>query len=153
MQHDANNTQRLLCRRARSVQLCCVLGLLLIESLARHVRAQEIESFPKPEAPVHGDAKNGKRLYESYGCYECHGGQGQGSVLTGPRLGPNPMSFSGFVRYVRKPTGQMPPYTRKITTDEQLADMYAFLQSLPQPPDAKKTPLLSTPASAPGKTK
>jgi ubiquinol-cytochrome c reductase cytochrome c subunit len=111
------------------------------------VSAQEIESIPRPEAPVHGDAKNGKRLYDAYGCYECHGGQGQGSPLSGPRIAPDPMHFGSFVRYIRKPSGQMPPYTSKVTTDAQLADMYAFLQSIPRPPDAKKIPLLAIPAS------
>jgi hypothetical protein len=44
----------------------------------------------------------------------------------------------------------MPPYTRKITTDAELADMYAFVQSVPQPPDVEKIPLLKA-LSATGK--
>lgn len=115
-------------------------------NVAPKTHAQEIESIPKLEAPVHGHAKNGKRLYDAYGCYECHGGQGQGSALSGPRLAPEPMHFGSFVRYIRKPSGQMPPYTSKVTTDAELADIYAFLQSIPHPPDAKKVPLLASPA-------
>jgi cytochrome c1 len=46
----------------------------------------------------------------------------------------------------------MPPYTSKITSDAELADIYAFLQSLPHPPDAKNIPLL-TPNSNAGKKK
>ena len=90
-----------------------------------------------------GDAKNGKRIYLSYGCYQCHGREGQGSAATGPRIGPRPIPFAVFVQYVRHPSGQMPPYTSKIVTDAELTDIHAFLQSLPAPPPAKSIPLLN----------
>jgi mono/diheme cytochrome c family protein len=113
---------------------------LMIASL--RLAGQDPDSNPKADAPPRGNPQNGKRLYDRYGCYECHGGQGQGSPLSGPRIAPSPGSFSGFLTYVRRPTGQMPPYTRKIATDAELADMYAFLQSVPRPPDADRIPLL-----------
>ena len=90
-----------------------------------------------------GDAKNGKRIYVSYGCYQCHGREGQGSAATGPRIGPRPIPLAVFMTYVRHPAGQMPPYTSKIVTDAELADIHAFLQSLPAPPPAKSIPLLN----------
>ena len=38
------------------------------------------------------DAARGKILFtEKYGCYQCHGTEGQGSPITGPRLAPNPL--------------------------------------------------------------
>jgi mono/diheme cytochrome c family protein len=119
---------------------------VFVALIGTKARAQEIESIPKPEAPVHGDAKNGKRLYDAHGCYECHGGQGQGSPLSGPRIAPEPMHFGSFVRYIRMPSGQMPPYTSRVTTDAELTDIYSFLQSIPHPPEAKKIPLLAPPA-------
>jgi hypothetical protein len=42
---------------------------------------------------------------------------------------------------VRKPTGEMPPYTAKVVSDQELADIYAFLKSRPHPPAAKELPL------------
>jgi hypothetical protein len=36
----------------------------------------------------------------------------------------------------------MPPYTIKVVPDAELADIYAFLQSLPQPPKADSIPAL-----------
>jgi mono/diheme cytochrome c family protein len=90
-----------------------------------------------------GNAKKGKQIYTSYGCYECHGREAQGSTLSGPRIGPHPIQFSAFVKYIRQPKGQMPPYTEKVTSDAELADIYAFLQSLPSPPDPKTIPLLN----------
>lgn len=95
-----------------------------------------------------GNAKNGRQIYTSYGCYECHGRQGQGSILSGPRIGPNPIHLSAFVKYIRQPRGQMPPYTEKVVSDAELADIYAFLQSLPQPPDPRSLPLLNPDSGA-----
>jgi mono/diheme cytochrome c family protein len=89
-----------------------------------------------------GDAKNGKKLFASDGCYQCHGYEAQGATPTGPRLGPRPIAFAQFSKYVRQPTGQMPPYTSKVVTDAALADIYAFLQSLPAPPAADTISLL-----------
>jgi mono/diheme cytochrome c family protein len=88
-----------------------------------------------------GNAQNGKKLYNSYGCYQCHGYAGQGGA--GPRVGPKPIPFQAFVQYVRTPKNQMPPYTSKVLKDSELADIYAFLQSLPEPPKAKDIPLLN----------
>ena len=58
-----------------------------------------------------GDAQNGKKLFAADGCYQCHGYEAQGATPTGPRLGPKPIAFTQFSKYVRQPTGQMPPYT------------------------------------------
>jgi ubiquinol-cytochrome c reductase cytochrome c subunit len=105
---------------------------------------QSAASQPKLELPSSANSQNGQHLYSAFGCYECHGLQGQGSVQTGgTRLGPPQTPFSGFVAYVRQPTGQMPPYTSKAISDAQLADIYAFLQSLPQAVPSKTIPLLN----------
>jgi mono/diheme cytochrome c family protein len=94
-----------------------------------------------PAAPA-GNAQNGRKLFASNGCYECHGYEAQGATPTGPRLGPRPLAFAAFSKYVRQPTGQMPPYTAKALTDATLADIYAFLQSLPAPKPVDTIPLL-----------
>jgi cytochrome c1 len=47
------------------------------------------------------------------------------------------------MRYVRKPTGQMPGYTEKILTDQELTDIYAYLKSLPVAKAPKDIPLLN----------
>jgi mono/diheme cytochrome c family protein len=86
-------------------------------------------------------AANGKKIFDSYGCYQCHDHDGHGGA--GARLAPNPISFAAFSKYVRQPTGEMPPYTKKVVTDQELADIYAYLQSIPKPPDAKSIPALN----------
>jgi len=89
-----------------------------------------------------GNAPNGKKLFAADGCYQCHGYEAQGAAPTGPRLGPRPLAFAAFSKYVRQPTGQMPPYGGRVVTDADLADIYAFLQSLPAPPAADTIVLL-----------
>jgi len=91
------------------------------------------------EAPA-GNVDSGKKLYAQYGCYQCHGYAAQGGV--GPRLAPRPLAFAAFSKYVRQPTGEMPPYTLKVLSNSQLADVYAFLRSAPQPPPVDSIPLL-----------
>ena len=94
------------------------------------------------ESAVAQNAANGRRVYTSYGCYQCHGREAQGSSITGPRLGPRPIAFAAFERYVRRPSGQMPPYSEKILTPQEMADVYAFLKSLPPAARADVIPLL-----------
>ena len=96
---------------------------------------------PRAATPA-GNAENGRKLFASDGCYECHGREAQGSTATGPRLAPRPMAFAALSRYVRQPTGQMPPYTSKVVSDADLADIYAFLQSRPEPPPLETIQLL-----------
>jgi ubiquinol-cytochrome c reductase cytochrome c subunit len=126
--------------RKRGIARLIVLlaGVALVTVASRRAEAQ-VSS---------GNAKNGKQIYTNYGCFECHGREGQGSVLSGPRIAPHPTQFSVFVKYIRQPKGQMPPYTKKVVSDAELADIYAFLQSLPQPPDPKSIPLLSSDSGA-----
>ena len=92
-----------------------------------------------------GNADEGKKLFVSYGCYQCHGREAQGSSSTGPRLGPRPIAFAAFSRYVRRPTGQMPPYTAKVVSDTDMANIYAYVQSRTPPPAVQSIPLLREP--------
>jgi ubiquinol-cytochrome c reductase cytochrome c subunit len=94
-------------------------------------------------AQTSGNASNGRKLFESYGCYQCHGREAQGGLGTGPRLGPKPIGFAAFQSYVRQPTGQMPPYTAKVVSEKDLVHIYAFVQSVKQPPALKDLPLLN----------
>jgi len=75
------------------------------------------------------------------GCYECHGYVGQGG-MAGVRLAPWTLPPQALIRYVRHPSGEMPPYTDKVMTDQELIDVTAYLKSIPAPNAAKNTPLL-----------
>jgi mono/diheme cytochrome c family protein len=94
----------------------------------------------QPAAPA-GDAENGKKIFTSYGCYQCHNYAAHGGGA-GPRLAPKPIPFPAFTRQVRKPVNEMPPYTGKVVSDKELADIYAFLLTIPEPPAVSSIPIL-----------
>jgi len=100
------------------------------------------QGSPAPEVSSDPAVNAGAALYKKNGCYECHVNDGQGGPQ-GPRLGPNPIPQPRFVTYVRNPTGDMPPFTAKVISDDDLAKIYAFLQSRPMPPQVKDIPLLA----------
>ena len=89
-----------------------------------------------------GNADSGKKLFVRDGCWQCHGYAGQGS-RDGARIGNTALTAQAFSRYVRRPTGAMPAFTEKVVTDQELADIYAYLKSMPAPKAAKDIPLLN----------
>jgi len=127
--------------RAYSSSAIVALAMILIFCVARE-SVMDAAQESKASATPSGNAENGKRIFNKNGCYECHGREGQGSTMTGPRIAPDPVPFEVLASYVRKPSGEMPPYTAKAVSDQELADIYAFLQSRPHPPTAKAIPLL-----------
>jgi mono/diheme cytochrome c family protein len=80
-----------------------------------------------------GDAANGKRVYLADGCFLCHGRAGQGGAFNGPApaLAKTTLPFDGFKMQVRNPAKDMPAYSEPVMPDQQIADIYAFVQSLP----------------------
>ena len=95
------------------------------------------------QAAPQGDAAKGKANFDTVGCYQCHGFQGQGG-REGKRIAdPVPLAWPAFQAWVRTTSGDMPPYTPKVLSDQQLADIYAYLQSVPKAPDFKTIPLLT----------
>jgi cytochrome c553 len=93
-------------------------------------------------APPPGDAANGKRVYMADGCYQCHGTVGQGSRPTGPHLAPNPLPYEAFAGQVRRPVNAMPPYTAVVLSEQDLADIYAYMLSIPPLLDPKAAAIL-----------
>jgi len=90
-----------------------------------------------------GDTTNGKRLFERNGCYQCHGYVGQGGTA-GARLAQTKLPLVAFTAYVRNPaSGGMPPFRAKVMSDQELADVYAYIKNFPEPKPAKDIPLLS----------
>ncbi len=89
-----------------------------------------------------GSAEKGKAAFVQHGCWQCHGFVGQGGV-TGPKLAPNPMPLEAMSVFVRNTRGGMPPYQKPVLSDADLADIHAYLSSLPKAPDVKSIPLLN----------
>ena len=119
--------------------------LILLTLMASVLTAQTPAQVPN--AAPRGNAENGKKIYVTYGCYQCHGyaahgGAGGDSLRGGPRIAPRPIAFPAFSKYVRQPTDQMPPYTQKLVSDQDLADIYAWLLTIPEPPPVSSIPQL-----------
>ena len=97
-----------------------------------------------PSAALAADAKRGQELFMKAGCYQCHGTVGQGAN-TGPRLGPDPLALESFVSFVRHAAATtMPPYSANMLSDAEMADIHAYLSSVPKPPARKDLPLLNS---------
>lgn len=114
----------------RLLQSLVMMAALLVPALV-----------PAQQAPA-GDASRGKDLFLKYSCYACHGFSGQNGP--GARLVPMRMTATAFTAYVRAPrTRQMPSFSAKVLTDQQLADIHAYVKTLPDSKPAKDIPALS----------
>jgi ubiquinol-cytochrome c reductase cytochrome c subunit len=96
----------------------------------------------QPASTPSGNTEQGKTLYRETGCYQCHGLAGQGAPMTGPRVSRTEFPFDGFLNQLRHPANQMPPYEAAVLSDQDAADIYAYLQQMPAPPDPNSIPLL-----------
>ena len=91
---------------------------------------------------VAASAENGKQVFMRAGCWQCHGTMGQGGAA-GPKLAPDPLPFDALSSFVRTTNRSMPAYREDVLSDADLADLYAYLQSIPKGPDPKTIPLLN----------
>jgi mono/diheme cytochrome c family protein len=96
-------------------------------------------------AALAASAEKGKTAYVQHGCWQCHGTAGQGSLPTsgGKVIARTPLPLDAFKSFVRTANGAMPPYRQAVLADEELDDIYAYLQSLPPPKAVSDIPLLN----------
>ena len=96
------------------------------------------------DAALAADAARGKILFtQKYGCYQCHGTEGQGSAITGPKLAPDPIPYETLSAFIRTSSRNMPPFREAILPNADLEDIYAYLKSIPPAKDWKTIPLLA----------
>ena len=121
-----------------------LVGLLLAAAAIAAVTGPgATEAGAQDPAAIEGDAANGGRLFTDYTCYGCHGTTGE--TGRGPRLNPPRLRRAQFIAYLRNPPNprQMPPYRQADVSDQKLADIYAFLESLPSAsPEVEDIPVL-----------
>jgi ubiquinol-cytochrome c reductase cytochrome c subunit len=118
------------------------LAVVVAALFAAHGVAAQTAPAAAPAPP--GDAARGKVNFLSYGCYECHGTVGQGNYGTGAMIAPHPPPWPVVNAYVRKPAGNMPSFSTAILPDKDLADIYAYLQSIPAGKTYSQLPILSS---------
>jgi mono/diheme cytochrome c family protein len=119
--------------------LIAVVLLALPAAYAAGARA----SAQAPAAPV-GDPVAGKVHYTfgNTSCSNCHGVDGEGRF--GPPLAGRKIPYARFRAYLRNPLGRMFSYAETELTDQEIADMVAYLDTLTagaKPPIAWRTPL------------
>jgi ubiquinol-cytochrome c reductase cytochrome c subunit len=112
----------------KTIAACMILALCMVAVAA--------------ETPS-GDPANGKRLFMTYGCYECHGTLGAGGGIAGPRIAPNPLPFLGVKTKLRTASGRMPVYSETVLKDGEIADIYAYLAGRPAGKSAHDIDLLN----------
>jgi mono/diheme cytochrome c family protein len=82
-------------------------------------------------AQTAGDTAAGKALWDKdLLCKNCHGPEGQGAF--GPDLAGRGLSFNEFRRAVRQPWGIMPTFIDEQVSDKELADLTAYMASMPK---------------------
>lgn len=86
-------------------------------------------------------ATDGASLYTAYGCYQCHGYQGQGGVA-GPRIAPSPYPYPAFAQLVRRPANVMPAYAAGVLSDETLRAIFDYVRGVEEPAALEDIPAL-----------
>ena len=121
----------------RNWLLGCFVGLLLAAqgSVAAQTGAPNARTerggVETGSAPA-GSAEAGKAVWAlgNTSCRNCHGGDGEGGF--GPALaGRIDLTFERFRNYVRNPVGRMPAYVESELTDQEIADLVAYFNSVP----------------------
>ena len=119
----------------------CVFAIALL-CCAAHAVAQT-----GPRARTAASVSNGERVYLRVGCYTCHGTVGHGGAAR--PLAPNVLPLEAFRAWVRTGSANwsfasgMPAFPQTVVTDADLADVRAYLASLPAPPAWQDVPLLN----------
>ena len=90
-----------------------------------------------------GDPVRGEHLWADVKlCKACHGPHGEG-LYAGPRAGDG-KSLADWIKQVRTPRANMPSFNDVQVSDQDIADMWEYAQTLPKP--AGFTPKVYTPA-------
>ena len=76
-----------------------------------------------------GSADDGKRWYSMHNCFACHGPNGNDGKA--PVVNNLDMSYWKFERIIRNAGSPiMPKYPEEKISDQDVADLYAFLKAL-----------------------
>ena len=127
--------------------------LIVLLSLVAPALRPSAQSAPQTPAgaaspsrdPSQGDITRGAAEYAR--CVNCHGPHAEGAF--GPDLAGTPLTWNGFKKAVRQPWGVMPMFTERQKSDQALADIYAYLKTLPRTTTLGEWHWAKAPATAP----
>lgn len=107
---------------------------------------------PPPTSPVTGNAANGKKLYFSYGCYACHGYNGETGARAFVGNWGNLGTEQAFIRFLRGranvapliPSTSMPNFGEASLPDDRAKDIYAYIRTFKSTaPETNNVPILN----------
>jgi len=112
-----------------------------------------VKNVPAPTSPVSGSAVAGKGLYYAYGCYACHGYNGETGARPFVGRWGNLATEEGFIRFLRgranvapvTPSTSMPNFGEESLSDKQAKDIYAYIRTFKSSaPESKDIPLFNS---------
>lgn len=111
-----------------------------------------VRPVPPPTSPVSGSAAAGKDLYYSFGCYACHGYNGETGARPFVGRWGNLSTEQAFLTFLRGranvaplvPSTSMPNFSQNSMSDKQAKDIYAYIRTFKSSaPDVKDIPTLN----------
>jgi mono/diheme cytochrome c family protein len=118
--------------------VCAALALpLMLNAQGEGRGGAPVKSVPPPTSPVTGNAVTGKGLYYSYGCYACHGYNGETGARPFVGRWGNLATEQGFLSFLRgranlapvTPAASMPNFSEASLSDKQAKDIYAYIRT------------------------
>jgi mono/diheme cytochrome c family protein len=110
-------------------------------------------NVPAPTSPVTGNAVSGKGLFFGYGCYACHGYNGETGARPFVGRWGNLATEQTFLTFLRgranvaplTPSTSMPNFGEASLSDKQAKDIYAYIRTFKSSaPDLKDIPTLNS---------
>jgi mono/diheme cytochrome c family protein len=95
------------------------------------------QNVAAPTSPVSGNAVSGKGLYYTYGCYACHGYNGETGARAFVGRWGNLQTEQSFLTFLRgranvapvTPSTSMPNFSQQSLPDKQAKDIYAYIRT------------------------
>ena len=143
----------------KALRLSVVSTLFLFAVSGANVYAQNggrgrgaaIVNVPPPTSPVTGNAANGKKVFLSYGCYACHGYNGETGARNFVGRWGNLQTEQQFITFLRgranlaplTPVSSMPNFSVQSLPDDKAKDLYAYIRTFKSTaPASKNVPAL-----------
>ncbi len=126
--------------------------LLLLHAQGGRAAAPPAKAVPAPTSPVSGNAVQGKALYYKYGCYACHGYNGETGARPFVGRWGHLATEQDFLTFLRGranvapvvPSTAMPNFSQASLPDKDAKDIYAYIRTFKSTaPPLKDIPTLS----------
>ena len=75
-------------------------------------------------------SERGQQTWLRVGCYQCHGTDGH-AIYAGRTWMPK-----AIAKYIRRSPTWMPGYPEEVLSDDEIADIIAFMEAIQEPPSA-----------------